>query len=103
MAAALKAAKSGPLFAYQTGLGGSDPQLLAHLAQETGGAVFAVVGEAEIARASTAQRQRPWRLAGVEVSGGRDLLGGRPPAIRLSRPAVAARRADASRGWPAAR
>ncbi len=82
IAAGLKAANSGPLFAYQTGLSGSDPQMLAHLAQETGGAVFAVVGEAEIARASTAQRQRPWRLAGVEVSGGRDVLvAGRPQCV----------------------
>ncbi|MGA2031160.1 MAG: hypothetical protein ABSG68_02790 [Thermoguttaceae bacterium] len=82
MSAALKPAKSGPLFAYQTGLGGSDPRLLAHLAQETGGAVFSVVGEAEIARASTAQRQRPWRLTGVEMSGGHDLLvAGRPQCV----------------------
>jgi hypothetical protein len=82
MTAALKAAKSGPLLAYQTGLSGSDPRLLAHLAQATGGAVFAVVGEAEIDRASTAQRQRPWRLTGVEVSGGHDLLlAGRPQCV----------------------
>ena len=82
MTGALKTAKSGPLFAYQTGLSGSDPRLLAHLAQETGGAVFAVVGEAEIARASTAQRQRPWRLANVEMSGGHDLLlAGRPQFV----------------------
>ena len=82
MIGALKTAKSGPLFAYQTGLSGSDPRLLAHLAQETGGAVFAVVGEAEIARASTAQRQRPWRLADVEMSGGHDLLlAGRPQFV----------------------
>ena len=77
-----KAAKSGPLFAYQTGLSGSDPPMLAHLAQETGGAVFAVVGEAEIARASTAQRSGPggWRTS--KSPAGSDLLvAGRPQFV----------------------
>jgi hypothetical protein len=82
MAAALKTARAGPLFAYQTGISGSDPRLLAQLAQATGGAVFAVVGEAEIQRASTAQRQRPWQLTNVEMAGGHDLLlAGRPQCV----------------------
>jgi hypothetical protein len=82
LAATLKTANSGPLFAYQTGMAGGDPRVLAHLARETGGAVFAVVGEAEIVRASTAQRSRPWRLVSVEMAGGRDLLlAGRPQFV----------------------
>ena len=102
MAATLKTAKSGPLFAYQTGLGGSDPRLLALLAQETGGAVFAVVGEAEIARASTAQRQRPWRLANVEMSGGHDLLvAGRPQCVFPGQQLLLVGRCEP--GWPTAR
>jgi len=79
LAAALRSAGAGPLFAYRTGLSGSDTHLLARLAEETGGAVFSLVGEAEIARASMAHRSRPWRLSGVEMAGGRDLLlAGRP-------------------------
>ena len=100
--AALKAAKSGPLFAYQTGLGGSDPQMLAHLAQETGGAVFSVVGEAEIARASTAQRQRPWRWP-VSRSPA-DATSWLPAARSASFPGSSCCLwDDASRGWPTAR
>ena len=67
------------LFAYRTGLAGGDPRLLAYLAEQTGGAVFSLVGEAEIAAASVAHRNRPWRLTGIEMAGGHDLLvAGRP-------------------------
>jgi hypothetical protein len=82
LAAALRSSGAGPVWAYRTGFSGSDPHLLAHLADDTGGAVFSLVGEAEIARASTAHRSRPWRLAGIEVPGGRDLLlAGRPEVL----------------------
>ena len=44
--------------------------------------MFSVVGEAEIDRAATAHRFRPWRLARVEVPGGSDLLvAGRPQVV----------------------
>ncbi len=74
---------SGPtLFAYRTGLAGGDPRLLAYLAQQTGGAVFSLAGEAEIASASVAHRNRPWRLTGIEMAGGHDLLvAGRPQYV----------------------
>ncbi|MGD0900928.1 MAG: autotransporter-associated beta strand repeat-containing protein, partial [Thermoguttaceae bacterium] len=82
VAAGLRTARSGPVFAYHTGLAGGDSRLSAYLARETGGAVFSVVGEAEIARASTAHRARPWQLVGVEMPGGRDLLvAGRPQFV----------------------
>jgi tetratricopeptide (TPR) repeat protein len=64
----------GPLFAYQTGIAGTDTGALVHLTRETGGAVFSVTGESEIARAATAHRARPWLLRGVEVTGGTDVL-----------------------------
>ena len=71
--------KAGPLFAYATGFTGTDTRVLAHLARETGGAIFSVVGEAEIAKASTAHRSRPWRLVKAAIDGGSDLLfAGRP-------------------------
>ncbi len=70
------------LFAYRTGLAGGDPRLLAYLAEQTGGAVFSLVGEAEIASASVAHRNRPWRLTGIEMAGGHDLLvAGRPQYV----------------------
>jgi len=72
----------GPLFAYQTGLAGTDTSALVHLARESGGAVFSVTGESEIAKAATAHRARPWRLVGLEVTGGSDvLIAGTPTAL----------------------
>ena len=72
----------GALFAYRTGLAGGDPRLLAYLAEQTGGAVFSLVGEAEIAAASVAHRNRPWRLTGIEMAGAHDLLvAGRPQFV----------------------
>ncbi|MEO8700045.1 MAG: DUF2135 domain-containing protein [Kofleriaceae bacterium] len=65
---------TGSLFAYQTGLAGTDVGTLVHLARDSGGAVFSVTGEAEVARAAVAHRARPWRLVGVDVTGGTDVL-----------------------------
>ena len=63
-------------------MAGGDPRLLAYLAEQTGGAVFSLVGEAEIAAASVAHRNRPWRLTGIEMAGGHDLLvAGRPQYV----------------------
>jgi hypothetical protein len=82
LARALRARGSGALWAYRSGASGSDPRLLAQLAEASGGAVFSLVGEAEIERASTAHRSRPWRLVAVESPGGRDLLlAGRPQTL----------------------
>jgi len=79
---ALAAGAAGPLFAYQTGLAGTDVAALSHLARETGGAVFSVTGESEVARAATAHRARPWRLLGARLAGATDvLLAGRPTTL----------------------
>jgi hypothetical protein len=73
---------AGSLFAYNTGMEGTDTALLDTLARESGGAVFSVVGEAEIPKASTAHRARPVRLAGIDVPGGSDILiAGRPRSV----------------------
>lgn len=73
---------AGNLFAYQTGLAGSDNATLVHLARESGGAVFTVTGESEIAAAATAHRARSWRLVGVELTGASDVLvAGNPTAL----------------------
>jgi len=72
----------GALFAYTTGLQGTDSATLQRLARASGGAVFAVTGEAEIAAASRAHRRRPWHIFALAVQGGSDLLlAGRPRAI----------------------
>ena len=73
---------SSALFAYRTGLAGGDSRLLGYLAERTGGAVFSLVGEAEIASASVAHRNRPWKLTNLEMAGAHDVLvAGRPQYV----------------------
>jgi len=72
----------GPLFAYTTGFAGTDTKALQHLARETGGAVFSVVGEAQVEAASRAHRLRPWEIKNVLCEGISDaLLAGNPYVI----------------------
>ncbi|MEN8216781.1 MAG: hypothetical protein ABFS56_10480 [Pseudomonadota bacterium] len=68
------------LFAYNTGLAGTDTRILNHLSRESGGALFSVVGEAEIEKASIAHRARPWQLSSIQVDGNNSdlLLAARP-------------------------
>jgi len=78
-ARSLKSPLVGSLFAYRTGMAGTDIRMLAYLAATSGGAVFSVVGEDEIAKAATAHRSRPWVLEKAEIAGGSDVLvAGRP-------------------------
>ena len=84
---ALQAGEAGALFAYQTGLAGTATGLLEHLTRESGGAVFSVANESEIATAATAHRQRPWRVLDVSIPGGQDvLIAGRPRFIYAGQP-----------------
>jgi hypothetical protein len=70
------------LFAYQTGLAGTDMRALNHLARESGGAVFTVVSEDEVMQASRAHRAEPWHIKHIRVEGGSDVLvAGRPSSI----------------------
>lgn len=70
------------LYAYTTGLAGTDQPMLALLARETGGSLFSVVGEGEIAAAATAHTARPWHIVKAEMEGATDLLLlGRPASI----------------------
>ncbi|MRG97230.1 DUF2135 domain-containing protein [Polyangium spumosum] len=67
------------IYAYQTGLAGTDVDALTRLTRETGGALFSVTGDAEVQKASTAHKSRPFRLVSAKVSGGADILfAGRP-------------------------
>lgn len=70
----LAAAKIGGLFAYQTGMSGTEVQTLRYLANSFGGAVFSVANENEIAQAATAHRNRPWQVVSMELPGTSDLL-----------------------------
>jgi hypothetical protein len=70
------------LFAYQTGLAGTDMRALNHLARESGGAIFTVVSEDEVMQASRAHRSAPWHIKHIRVQGGSDVLvAGRPSSI----------------------
>ncbi len=73
---------NGSVLAYRLGLGGSETQVLETLARSSGGAVFAVTGEDEVAAAARAHRARPWRLGAVRLAGASDLLlAGRPESV----------------------
>jgi hypothetical protein len=88
-----------PLFAYQTGLAGTDVAALAHLARESGGAVFSVTGPSEVARAATAHRARPYQLVSAEVTGGSDVvIAGRPKAVFPGQSLVVAGRGSPGAG-----
>ncbi|MCO6459641.1 MAG: VWA domain-containing protein [Pirellulaceae bacterium] len=79
---ALKSGTAGPLFGYQTGQAGTESGVLELLARESGGAVFSVTSQDEVAAAATAHRQRPWQLVTATAAGGSDLLiAGRPRSI----------------------
>lgn len=91
----------GPLFAYQTGMAGSDVAALSELARESGGAVFSVAGENEVAKAATAHRTRPFHLVGVSLDGTSDvLLGGRPRALYPGQPLTVVGRGAPVTGAP---
>ncbi|MCH2044188.1 MAG: VWA domain-containing protein [Saprospiraceae bacterium] len=81
------------IFAFQTGMAGTDISLLNHLTQTTGGAVFSVVSEAQIQRASTAFRNAPWKIESIKINGTEDIiLAGNPEFIYNGQPLIAAGR-----------
>jgi len=95
----LKSSQSGALFAYKTGFSGTDVKMLNHLARESGGALFSVVSEADIQKASVAHRSRPWKIESISLDGTKDLLlAGRPRSLFPGQTLVLA-----GRGKPGAR
>lgn len=92
---------AGALFAYNTKMAGTASRVLQHLARETGGSVFSVVREAEIDQVAIAHRQRPWKLLGVEIEGGSDLLlAGRPSAVYPGQPLLLVGRGEPTSDKP---
>ncbi len=70
------------IYSYNTGMSGTGISLLQHLARETGGSIFSVMGEDEINKASTAFRNQPWEIQSVKLDGTKDIiLNGRPKYI----------------------
>ena len=70
----LQQPQCGSLFAYQTGLAGTAISNLRFLAGQSGGAVFSVTNRNELKTASTAHRQRPWKLESIVAAGATDIL-----------------------------
>ncbi|MDM8514927.1 DUF2135 domain-containing protein [Desulfobacterales bacterium HSG16] len=78
----LNSASPGALFAYKTGFSGTDTKMLNHLTRESGGALFSVVSESAIQKASVAHRSRPWKIDSLTLEGTEDLLlAGRPKVL----------------------
>ena len=70
------------LYAYRTGLAGTDGRALDHLTRACGGAVFTVPGEEHIAEVARAHRRTPWNLRSVQLDGCSDLcVAGRPATV----------------------
>ena len=71
-----------PLFAYTTGLSGTDNRALVHLTRESGGAVFSVINDSQIAKAAVAHRRQSWKINKIHVAGATEVLvAGRPTSI----------------------
>ena len=64
----------GSIFAYQTGMNGTAIANLRFLTSSTGGAVFSLPAEKEIANISTAHRNKPWKLLSVQSADTSDVM-----------------------------
>ena len=74
--------KNNRIYVYNTGISGTDMNLLEHLSRESGGALFSVTGEDEIKAASTAFNYNPWEISSIEFGKCSDILiQGRPKYI----------------------
>lgn len=67
------------IFAYRTGLSGTDTQALEFITKSTGGAFYSVVSESEVENASRAYLKQAAKLDLVQMNGASDILiSGRP-------------------------
>jgi hypothetical protein len=97
--AGVAARLDAPVFAYRTGLAGTDTSALAAVARVSGGAVFSVIGDSEISSAATAHRSRSWQIDGIELAGCSDLvLAGRPSDLYPGQTVMLAGRGTPERG-----
>jgi tetratricopeptide (TPR) repeat protein len=73
---------TGGLFAYHTGLSGSDRGVLEQVTRESGGALFSVTGAADLEHAARAHHSLPWQIDSVSLNACSDLLlRGRPSML----------------------
>ena len=71
--------KNDKIFVYNTGISGTDINLLEHLVRETNGAIFSIAGEDEIEKASKAFIYEPWKINNISFPNSEDILiTGRP-------------------------
>ena len=67
------------LFSFTTGFSETDTRILDHLSRQTNGAVFSVLNEDEVDKASIAIQSLPWSIKNISIDGGKDILvAGRP-------------------------
>lgn len=73
----------GRIFAYRLATsGGGDGATMAQLVRHSGGAVFTIANDEDLARAATAHRASPWMLRNATIEGATDLvLAGAPSAL----------------------
>lgn len=72
-------AATDKVFAFTTGLSGTDTRILDHLCRQTNGAVFTVLNEDEAVKVAQAIQYKPWRIENIRLKNGTDVLvAGRP-------------------------
>lgn len=73
----------GRIFAYRLATtGGGDGATMAQLVRHSGGAVFTIANDEDLARAAIAHRNTPWQLRSATVEGATDVvLAGAPSAL----------------------
>lgn len=81
------------LYAFSTGLSGTDPRILDYLTRSSKGAVFSIVNEDEVTQVSQMFRYAPWRIQQVTMPGAGDfLLAGRPQYLYAGQKVILAGR-----------
>jgi hypothetical protein len=77
------------IYAYKTGIEGSNNRLLEKITGMSGGSFFTVSSEQEVSKASTAHLRKPWKLEAISAEGCSDLLiAGNPSYIYPSQQLV---------------
>jgi hypothetical protein len=74
--------KKDRVFAFNTGISGTDLRVLSHFCRQTNGAMFTVLNEDEVEKAATAIQNESWTIQSIKSEGLDDILiAGRPQQI----------------------
>jgi len=80
---------STPLYAFHTGLSGTNNRILSQLTRESGGTILYVRNQSEIRKASMAVRTAAWEIKNISFSGASDILmAGAPQFIYPDQPLI---------------